>query len=313
VLAALAAHADERTRAIHPITSTVEERDMAFGNFWRGRERFGSDRNRDRGRTGGDWRDEERERRYWRENERQGMSDRDASGPGSSGEYYGERWRDYGGEDYGGERQRGPGYGAQPGRSWERNQRYGSPSGRDWEQERDVDQERDWRSQYASAYGRDYERDYPSRSSYGASEESDWDYVGGYSRSGRGSLAQGMQQHRGKGPRGYRRSDERIREDLCDCLTDDPFLDASDIEVTVEGAEVILVGSVSSRDDKRRAEDLAESISGVKDVRNSLRVTNERSREWSQASGQSAGQAAGQRSTTGQQGQTQQGPQTGRH
>jgi osmotically-inducible protein OsmY len=78
--------------------------------------------------------------------------------------------------------------------------------------------------------------------------------------------------NRGRGPRGYTRSDERIREDVSDRLSDDWRVDASDIEVKVEAGEVTLSGKVVSRDDKRRAEDLAESCSGVKHVQNNLRV-----------------------------------------
>ena len=76
----------------------------------------------------------------------------------------------------------------------------------------------------------------------------------------------------GRGPKGYQRSDDRIREDVCDRLTDDPMLDASDIEVAVSRGEVTLSGSVRDRDDKRRAEDIIERISGVREVHNSLRV-----------------------------------------
>jgi osmotically-inducible protein OsmY len=79
--------------------------------------------------------------------------------------------------------------------------------------------------------------------------------------------------HYGRGPRGYRRSDERITEDINDRLTDDWQLDASDIEVSVADGEVTLSGSVENREDKRRAEDLAESVSGVRDVQNNIRVT----------------------------------------
>jgi osmotically-inducible protein OsmY len=79
-------------------------------------------------------------------------------------------------------------------------------------------------------------------------------------------------QHRGRGPRNYKRSDERIREDINDRLTDDYYLDASDIEVEVADGDVILSGTVESRRDKRRAEDLAEDVSGVKNVENRLRV-----------------------------------------
>jgi hypothetical protein len=76
----------------------------------------------------------------------------------------------------------------------------------------------------------------------------------------------------GRGPKGYQRSDERILEEVCDCMTEDPMLDASDIEVEVKQGEVMLSGSVTSRDQKRRAEDVAERISGVRDVTNQLRV-----------------------------------------
>ena len=78
--------------------------------------------------------------------------------------------------------------------------------------------------------------------------------------------------HRGRGPRGYARSDDRIREDVSDRLTDDPYVDASDIEVTVSGGEVTLTGHVEHRAARRRAEDLAESVSGVSHVQNNLRV-----------------------------------------
>lgn len=79
-------------------------------------------------------------------------------------------------------------------------------------------------------------------------------------------------QHRGRGPKGYQRSDARILEDVNDRLTDDPHLDASEIEVRVEGREVTLVGTVNSRFEKRHAEDLAESVSGVTHVQNNLRI-----------------------------------------
>jgi hypothetical protein len=77
---------------------------------------------------------------------------------------------------------------------------------------------------------------------------------------------------RGRGPKNYRRSDERIKEDVNDRLSDDYYLDASDVEVAVENSDVTLTGTVNSRSDKRRAEDLAESVSGVSNVENRLRV-----------------------------------------
>lgn len=78
--------------------------------------------------------------------------------------------------------------------------------------------------------------------------------------------------HRGKGPKGFVRSDERIREDINCRLTDDAHVDASNIDVSVEGGEVILTGTVPDRFEKRRAEDISEFVSGVKNVENRLRV-----------------------------------------
>jgi Flp pilus assembly secretin CpaC len=58
-------------------------------------------------------------------------------------------------------------------------------------------------------------------------------------------------------------------------LTDDPWIDASDIEVTVNNREVILSGEVHDRSSKRRAEDIAEGILGVQNVENRIRVNQE--------------------------------------
>ena len=78
--------------------------------------------------------------------------------------------------------------------------------------------------------------------------------------------------YRGKGPKNYQRTDEHIREDVCERLTEDDGVDATDIEVAVENGIVTLTGTVHERYAKRRAEDVAESVSGVTDVQNSLRV-----------------------------------------
>jgi osmotically-inducible protein OsmY len=81
-----------------------------------------------------------------------------------------------------------------------------------------------------------------------------------------------QQNFRGKGPKNYSRSDERIKEDINDRLSDDPWVDASDIDVTVNTGEVTLTGTVNERSEKRRAEDIADAISGVRHVENRLRV-----------------------------------------
>jgi hypothetical protein len=78
---------------------------------------------------------------------------------------------------------------------------------------------------------------------------------------------------RGVGPKGYQRSDARIQEDACDRLTRAPDIDASDIEVTTTKGEVTLSGRVRDRQQKRRAEDVMDSIPGVRDVQNNLRIS----------------------------------------
>jgi len=101
---------------------------------------------------------------------------------------------------------------------------------------------------------------------------------------------EGAQHHRGRGPKGYTRSDERIREDVSDRLTDDPYVDASEIEVSVSGGEVTLSGTVDSREAKRRAEDIAERVSGVRHVQNNLRVQRQGQSGWgSQSSASGTG------------------------
>lgn len=76
----------------------------------------------------------------------------------------------------------------------------------------------------------------------------------------------------GRGPRGYQRSDERVREDACDLLLEAAHVDASDVSVSVSGGEITLEGTVPTRRMKRAAEDLLEDVPGVLQVHNQLRV-----------------------------------------
>jgi hypothetical protein len=78
--------------------------------------------------------------------------------------------------------------------------------------------------------------------------------------------------HAHKGPKGWRRADDAIREDVCEALADDGVLDASDIEVEVKDSEVTLKGTVRDRPSKRRAETLAERVRAVHDVHNRLTI-----------------------------------------
>jgi CBS domain-containing protein len=102
----------------------------------------------------------------------------------------------------------------------------------------------------------------------------------------RGEVRRG--EHQGRGPRNYQRSDDRIREDINERLTDDAMIDASEIEVQVQNREVTLTGTVRDRNERRRAEDLAESVSGVTHVQNNLRVGQ---RQGTHATGTEAGDA----------------------
>lgn len=76
----------------------------------------------------------------------------------------------------------------------------------------------------------------------------------------------------GRGPKGYQRSDERVREDVSEELAQSGEIDASEIEVRVVNCQVILEGEVGTREEKRLAEDIAEACPGVRDVENRIKV-----------------------------------------
>ena len=78
--------------------------------------------------------------------------------------------------------------------------------------------------------------------------------------------------HHGKGPKNYQRSDERIREEVCERLTFDPDIDASDICVYVKEREVRLTGTVEERRIKFMVEQLVSHVAGVEEIQNELRV-----------------------------------------
>ena len=129
-------------------------------------------------------------------------------------------------------------------------------------------------------YGSDYNR---NREDYGRGERGWWDRTSDEVSSWFGDEdaerrrerdKQLAGQHRGKGPKGYSRSDDRIKEDINDRLSDDVFIDASEIEVTVTQGEVTLSGTVDTRSAKRRAEDIADGVSGVRNVENRIRLAS---------------------------------------
>lgn len=168
------------------------------------------------------------------------------------------------------------------------------------------------RSQYGaqSGYGRDYGQRYGRE--YGAGGSSSWQRGSGGQGSSRGGTewagrygqgaggassgpgwGQGDYQSqsgartsfRGRGPKGYTRSDDRLKEMICERLTDDPDIDASEVSIDVASQVVTLTGTVDDRQAKYDVEETVERVGGVKDINNQLRV-RDRSESWSQ--GQSA-------------------------
>lgn len=95
-----------------------------------------------------------------------------------------------------------------------------------------------------------------------------------YGAPGDASDLQRTRGHRGRGPRNYTRSDERITEDISERLTKDDRIDAGDISVNVKDGVATLTGTVEARWMKHCAEDIAEGCGGVRDVRNDLRVAS---------------------------------------
>ena len=228
-----------------------------------------------------------------------GRTDFDESISGRS--YYGQG-SSSGNRDY--ERSGWRGYGARPGNmgfgdrerpdSWDRDayrgsrlENYGTSS---------TDQSwRGNRNDYTGAgfYRNDYDR-------------SDRDFSSDRNRYEEESFGDKVKNFFGIGPKGYRRSDERIREDISERLEDHPRIDASNIDVQVSDGEVTLSGTTPDRQSKRLAEDVCEECRGVKDVHNQVRVsqsgdtssfgTSERS---SSVSGSSTSSQTGSSSTTG--------------
>lgn len=76
----------------------------------------------------------------------------------------------------------------------------------------------------------------------------------------------------GRMPKGYRRADTSIRDDVCERLYHRHDLDLTDVEVDVEDGIVRLQGSVTYRAMKHRIEDVASACLGVDDVDNRIRV-----------------------------------------
>ena len=105
-----------------------------------------------------------------------------------------------------------------------------------------------------------------------------------------GQFGTGQGKHRGKGPKGYQRTDERLKEMICERLSEDPDIDASEVTVTCQGGKITLEGTVDSRRTKNAIEDVAEQF-GVSDVQNNLRV--QRSGQGSESGAKISGKSSG--------------------
>ncbi len=105
-----------------------------------------------------------------------------------------------------------------------------------------------------------------------------------------------QQRMRNRGPRNWQRSDERIREDVCERLSALDDVDVSDVSVSVEQGKVTLSGTVGHRADKHRIEDIADDSAGVRDIDNQIHVRRDDERStggfWSQLFGFESGSRA---------------------
>jgi hypothetical protein len=121
----------------------------------------------------------------------------------------------------------------------------------------------------ASDYGRQDPESDRHRSGY---FDSSMGYAGASTGSGSLNPFTYRGAYAGRGPKNYQRSDERVREDVIDRLTEDARVDASEIDVRVERGEVTLHGSVHDRSMRRAAEECIENLPGVRDVHNELKI-----------------------------------------
>jgi osmotically-inducible protein OsmY len=201
---------------------------------WSGQDRYGQT-GYGQGNYGGSQRG-----RYGEGQGSRGSSDYGYSG-GESRRRYGQGSGDYGyGQNYGGQRAYGEEW-RSPQRGYGGEGRFGGESSR---------------------------QDYFTGESSGMS--GGMGGMGGVGYAGQG-YGQGMGEHRGKGPKGYQRSDERTKELLCERLREDPHIDPSEVTITVQGGKITLEGTVDSRQTKNAIEEVAEQF-GTQDVQNNLRI-----------------------------------------
>jgi osmotically-inducible protein OsmY len=86
---------------------------------------------------------------------------------------------------------------------------------------------------------------------------------------------QAQQRRFARGPKGYQRSDERIKEDISERLMQSHQIDSSDVTVEVKGGMVTLEGTVPHRYMRHAIENIADSCLGVQDIDNRVRVKSQ--------------------------------------
>jgi osmotically-inducible protein OsmY len=82
----------------------------------------------------------------------------------------------------------------------------------------------------------------------------------------------GQQGRMRRGPKGYTRSDERLKEDIAERLMYAWDVDASDVSLEVQNGKVMLEGTVPERRMKHAIEDIVDNCPGVQDIDNRVRV-----------------------------------------
>ncbi|AGW94879.1 MULTISPECIES: BON domain-containing protein [Cupriavidus] len=167
-------------------------------------------------------------------------------------------------------------YWTEPGNDWDEEQRYGrrysreSARRRGWEVgERDDDGDDD-REDHGVLYNLGRRIGEAVGDLFGSSDD-ERERERGYG----GYHAPYHERERHAGPRGYQRSDDRIRDQICERLSYARGVDVSDVSVEVSSGVVTLAGTVPSRSQKYYIEDLADGTYGVTEVSNDIRVRRE--------------------------------------
>lgn len=263
------------------------DRSYAAGGYAEefGERRRGSrDTERGQGQRGGDYADEPQE--WGREQRTRGMGDSRL------------RWEDAGDDDgYFGTGSYYGAYGTQPGsrasgRAFPGSDYFGGADDR-WRRRSEPDESArrsrapsgDFESHGRSVYGAQsgYGRQYGAARQHGTDQAYGQDYHErfGTQRYGRNpEFGYGFDEDestgtfRGRGPKGYQRSDERMKEIVCERLTDDPRVDASEVSIEVKDRTVKLTGTVPDRRTKYEIEDIVERWGGTTEIDNQLRVAS---------------------------------------